>query len=104
KLYELSDEPNAAGPTAPAGTSLYRLAAADMTPFKLPLTDGRHASSNDQPGLPAGIIVGIWRKEDTGEVTVEDVAGRRAITLTNGGGGGAGQVFPGEGGGPVRGG
>jgi hypothetical protein len=67
-----------------------------MTPFKLPLADGRHASSNDQPGLPPGIIVGQWRKEDTGEVTVEDVAGRRAITLSNGDGGVSVQVFPGE--------
>jgi hypothetical protein len=89
--------PLAAGPgAAPAGTSLFRLDAATLKPFRLPLTDGRHATSNDVPDIQPGAIVGIWRKEDTAEVAVETVAGRQAITLANGAGGVSVQYFFGE--------
>jgi serine/threonine protein kinase len=81
---------------ATGGPALYRLLAADLKPFKLPLSDGRHATTNNTPDLPPGVIVGMWRKEDAGEVAVEDVAGRRALSLANADGGVSVQVFPGE--------
>jgi serine/threonine protein kinase len=74
--------PLAAGP-AP-GNALFRHSATDLKPFRLPLADGRHATSNDVSDIPPGVIVGIWKKEDTAEVAIEDVGGRRAISLTNG--------------------
>jgi eukaryotic-like serine/threonine-protein kinase len=88
------------GPVATAGAangaSLYRLDAAELKPFKRTLTNGQHIASNEAPELPAGTIIGCWKKEDTGEVAVEDVAGRRALSLKNGDGGVSVQFFPAE--------
>ncbi|HJZ93924.1 MAG TPA: hypothetical protein VKE40_23825, partial [Gemmataceae bacterium] len=72
-------------PTAPAGLgqSLYRFTAADAKPFRTTLSQGRHVTRTEVSDMPAGFMAGVWKKEDTGEVAIEDIAGRRAVTLKN---------------------
>jgi serine/threonine protein kinase len=77
-----------------AGTSLYRFAAADLKPFSANLIQGKHVTSADVPDMPSGFCAGCWRPEDSGEVAIADVAGRRAITLKNADGGISVQIFP----------
>ncbi|HEX3147265.1 MAG TPA: serine/threonine-protein kinase [Gemmataceae bacterium] len=96
KLFDLTADPNVPAAGAAGGSSIYRLAAAEWKPFRVALSQGRHVSSADVPELPNGVLAGMWRQEDTGEVAVEDIAGRRGMTLANGDGGVSIQVFPGE--------
>ena len=79
-----------------SGPALYRLAAADLKPVRVPLANGQHSSARNVPELPPGVVVGLWKKEDSGEVAIEDVAGRRAISLLNGDGATSVQFFLGS--------
>jgi len=93
-LTDLSASPGPA--TNGPGASLYKFAAADQGQFKTTLTDGNHVSSANVPGIPAGCIVGCWRKEDTGQVAIEEFNGRKGLTLWNADGSDSVQFFPGE--------
>jgi hypothetical protein len=77
------------------GVSLYRLSADGLKPFKVNLK-GQHVSSADVPDMPDGCLAGVWRPEDSGVVAIEEVAGRKALTLTNADGGLSVQFFPGD--------
>jgi eukaryotic-like serine/threonine-protein kinase len=79
---------------AAAGTALYQFTAADRGLFKTSLTDGQHVTSAGVPAMPSGFIAGVWRKEDSGEVAIEEVAGRKGLTLRNTDGSDSVQFFP----------
>ncbi|HKB01824.1 MAG TPA: serine/threonine-protein kinase [Gemmataceae bacterium] len=92
----VAEEEPLTAPVASIGPPLYRFTAADATPFKTTLSQRRHVTQAQVPGIPPGHVAGIWRQDDTGEVGVEDIAGKRALTLTNADGGVSIQFFPTE--------
>jgi serine/threonine protein kinase len=89
---------------AGGGATLYRFAAGDCSPFRANLTDGMHVSSANDPAIPAGFIAGIWKKEDAGEVAIENIAGRKGLSLKNADGSVSVQFFAGSGIAELRGG
>src|SRR5439155_11757242 len=93
-LTDLTAAPLAAG-NAGTGATLYRFAAADCAPFKTSLSNGMHVTSANVPAIPAGFIAGVWKPEDAAEIAIEDVAGRKGLTLKNADGGVSVQFFPG---------
>src|SRR5262249_31780351 len=91
-LTDLTAAPLAAGTAADA--TLYRFVAAEYAPFRVNLTDGMHVTSKNIPTIPAGFVAGIWKKEDAAEIAIEDVAGRKGLSLKNADGSVSAQFFP----------
>src|SRR5262249_44118021 len=65
-----------------------------MPPSRPNLTAGLHVPSRNIRPIPAGFVAGIWKKEDAAEIAIEDVAGRKGLSLKNADGSVSAQFFP----------